>query len=285
VTDAMTMGGVANRYGATEPLVLALAAGADILLMPRNVTEAINTITAAVSSGRLTQARIDQSVRRLLRAKAQAGLRTGRLVDLNAVDTIVNTPQRSAVAREVAERSITLARDTRSLVPVARNRKILSIRYADPGDLVAGRIFDQELRAAGLNVTTANVDSRSTDAELAALRARADSADIIVTSAYVFPRDGHGSIAAEGGFPALVEGLSTSGKIVIAISFGSHYLVGAYPSVPAYLLAWGGAPVSQRAAAAALLGSAAIGGKLPISIPPWFRSGDGISRNVTPSTR
>jgi beta-N-acetylhexosaminidase len=285
VTDAMTMGGVANRYGATEPLVLALAAGADILLMPRNVTEAINTITAAVSSGRLTQARIDQSVRRLLRAKAQAGLRTGRLVDLNAVDTIVNTPQRSAVAREVAERSITLARDTRSLVPVARNRKILSIRYADPGDLVAGRIFDQELRAAGLNVTTANVDSRSTDAELAALRARADSADIIVTSAYVFPRDGHGSIAAEGGFPALVEGLSTSGKNVIAISFGSPYLVGAYPSVPAFLLAWGGAPVSQRAAAAALLGSAAIGGKLPISIPPWFRSGDGISRNVTPSTR
>ncbi|HEX2722692.1 MAG TPA: glycoside hydrolase family 3 N-terminal domain-containing protein, partial [Gemmatimonadaceae bacterium] len=47
VTDAMTMGGVANRYGASEPLVLALLAGADILLMPRNVTDAINTIAAA----------------------------------------------------------------------------------------------------------------------------------------------------------------------------------------------------------------------------------------------
>ena len=35
VTDAMTMGGVANRYGATEPLVLAVLAGADILLMPQ----------------------------------------------------------------------------------------------------------------------------------------------------------------------------------------------------------------------------------------------------------
>jgi beta-N-acetylhexosaminidase len=284
VTDAMTMGGVANRYGATEPLVLALEAGADILLMPRNVTEAINTISAAVTSGRLTQDRIDRSVRRVLRAKAQAGLRTGRLVDLEAVDTIVNTPARTAVAREVAEKSITLARDDKSLVPLARGRRVLSIRYADAGDLVAGRIFDQELRAAGITVTPVNVDSRTTEAELAALRLRADSADVILASAYVFPRESRGSIAAEGGFPALVEELSKAGRNVIAISFGSPYLVGAYPSVPAYLLAWGGAPVSQRAAASALLGATPIAGHLPISIPPWFKPGDGIARqSLTPA--
>src|SRR5688572_685354 len=72
VTDAMTMGGVASRYGSTDALLLALEAGADILLMPRNVTEAITTITAAVESGRLSQSRIDESVRRILRLKAQA---------------------------------------------------------------------------------------------------------------------------------------------------------------------------------------------------------------------
>ena len=123
VTDAMTMGGVANRYGATVPLVLAVEAGADILLMPRNVTEAINTIVQAVESGRITQARIDQSVRRVLRAKAQAGLRTGRLVDLEAVDSIVNVPARSSVASRVARESIRLARDERSLVPLAAGAK------------------------------------------------------------------------------------------------------------------------------------------------------------------
>ncbi|HEY0241028.1 MAG TPA: glycoside hydrolase family 3 N-terminal domain-containing protein, partial [Gemmatimonadaceae bacterium] len=120
VTDAMTMGGVANRYGATEPLVLAVLAGADILLMPNNVTQAVNTVVAAVESGRITQARIDESVRRVLRMKAQAGLRTGRLVELEAVDTVVNVPARSRVASEVAMKSITLARDERNLVPLAR---------------------------------------------------------------------------------------------------------------------------------------------------------------------
>ncbi|MDO8501065.1 MAG: glycoside hydrolase family 3 N-terminal domain-containing protein [Gemmatimonadaceae bacterium] len=287
VTDAMTMGGVANRYGATEPLVLALQAGADILLMPRNIREAIDVVMSAIQSGRLTQSRIDVSVRRLLRVKAQAGLRAGRLVNLDAIDTIVNVPAKSAVATEVAEKSITLARDERSLVPLPRaGKRLLSITYADASDIVAGRVFNQELRRGGFSVAVVGVDGRTTPAEFDALRARADSADVIVASAYVFPRAGRGSIGAEGGFPALIEQLATAKKNVVAVSFGSPYLVSAYPSVPAYLLAWGGAPVSQRAAVAALLGEIGISGRLPISIPPWFQSGAGLDRSpVTPTSK
>jgi beta-N-acetylhexosaminidase len=286
VTDAMTMGGVANRYGATEPLVLALQAGADILLMPHSVTEAINTVTTAVQSGRLTQARIDESVRRILRLKAQAGLRTGRLVDLNAVDTIVNVPARSSVAAEVAQKSITLARDERSLVPLSRSSKrILSITYSDPGDLIAGRIFNLELRAAGFTVIPVPVDSRTTPQELDAIKSQADSADVVIASAYVFPRESRGTIGAEGGYPGLISQIAAARKNLIAISFGNPYLVSAYPTVPAYILAWGGAPVSQRAAAAALLGKAPISGRLPISIPPWFKSGDGLDRATSTASR
>ena len=279
VTDAMTMGGVANRYGATEPLALAVLAGADILLMPNNVTQAINTVTAAVQSGRITQARIDESVRRVLRLKAQAGLRTGRLVDLEAVDTVVNVPARSNVATEVATKSITLARDERGLVPLARRGlRILSITYADGGDLVAGRTFNLALRSAGNTVVTTSVDGRTTAPELDALRLQADSFDVVVASAYVAPRESRGSIGTEGGYPALIEQMAAAKKNLIAISFGNPYLVSAYPSVPAYMLAWGSAPVSQRAAAAALLGTAPISGRLPISIPPWFKVGDGVDR-------
>ena len=286
VTDAMTMGGVANRYGATEPLILALQAGADILLMPHGVTEAIDAVVSAIGSGRLTQARIDESVRRILRMKAQAGLRTGRLVDLNAVDTIVNVPARSRVATDVAQKSITLARDERSLVPLKpTSKRILAITYADVGDLVAGRIFNQELRAGGFNVNAASVDSRTTSAELDALKVQADSADVVIASAYVYPRDGRGAIGAEGGYPAFIEQLAQAKKNLIAVSFGNPYLVSAYPSVPAYVLAWGGAPVSQRAAASALLGRSAISGRLPISIPPWFKAGDGLDRATSTASR
>lgn len=282
VTDAMTMGGVATRYGSTEPLLLALEAGADILLMPRSVEEAINTVVSAVQSGRITEARIDSSARRLLEAKARAGLRTGRLVDLGAVDERVNVPANAAVAREIAERSITLARDARSLVPLtASAKRLLSITYADQGELVAGRTFNAELRAASPDVRTALVDGRTSEAEFSALEVLSDSVDAIIVSAYVSPRERRGSVAAEGGFPAFVERLATSGKPVVAISFGSPYLLTFFPSVPAYMLAWGGAEVSQRAAARALLGRSAISGTLPVSLPPHALAGTGIQRPVS----
>jgi len=67
---------------------------------------------------------------------------------------------------------------------------------------------------------------------------------------------------------------------VIAVSFGSPYLLSFFPGVPAYMLAWGGAPVSQRAAAEALLGRSPITGKMPVSIPSHHRYGDGIVREA-----
>lgn len=279
VTDAMTMGGVAKRYGSTEPLLLALEAGADILLMPRSVEEAITTVVGAVQSGRITEARLDSSVKRVLAAKARAGLRMGRLVDLGAVDERVNVPANAAVAREIAERSITLARDARSLVPLGGSAKrILSVTYSDQSELIAGRTFNSELREASTDVRTANVDDRTSDAEFSALSLQTDSADVIIVSAYISPREFRGSVGAGGGVSAFVDRLATAGKAVIAISFGSPYLLTFFPSVPAYLLAWGGAEVSQRAAARAILGKTAITGKLPVSLPPHALAGTGIQR-------
>ena len=280
-TDAMTMGGVAKRYGATEPLIMAVEAGADVLLMPRSVPDAINTIADAVKSGRLTESRIDASVRRILTAKARAGLRTGRLVDLNAVDQVVDIPAHTAVAEQVAERSITLAEDKLNLVPLVADssKKILSITYADPSDLVAGRTFNAELGARIKSIQSTRVDNRTTDAEYAALAAQADSAATIVVSAYVSPREFAGSVGTEGGFGPFVEKLALSGKPIIVISFGSPYLLSAFPSVSSYLLAWGGAPISQRAAVLALVGEREIDGHLPISLPPTIPFGAGVHRS------
>jgi beta-N-acetylhexosaminidase len=277
-TDAMTMGGIAKRYGATEPLVMAIEAGADVLLMPRDVGDAINTVVAAVENGRITEARIEASVRRLLTAKVRAGLHRGRLVELDAVDKIVGTREHTAVAVEVAERSLTLARDAQALLPLAAGRKVLSVTYAEASDLVAGRAFNAALRAAGQRITAARVDDRTTASEFSALRTLADSAESILVAAYISPRDYRGTIGTEGEFSAWVEEIAAAGRPVVVVSFGSPYLLGAFPSVPAYLLAWSGVEVSQRAAARALIGEIPLTGRLPIPLPPYHALGDGIIR-------
>jgi beta-N-acetylhexosaminidase len=279
-TDAMTMAGIARRYGATEPLVMAIEAGADVLLMPRDVRSAIETVVAAVESGRLSEARIEASVRRLLAAKWRAGLAENRLVELERVSEVVAVRAHTALARTVAERSITLARDERGSVPLSPAvRRILSITYARPTDLTAGRAFDAALRGEGTRVTSVRVDERSTAEELERLRQLVADADVVVASAYVAPVvDGESTVTTDGGFAGFVQELAAAGTPLVVVSFGSPYLIGAIPTAPAYLLAWSGAEVSQRAAAHALLGRNPITGTLPISLPPHHAIGTGLQR-------
>lgn len=281
-TDAMTMGGIAKRYGATEPLVLAVQAGTDFLLMPRDVKTAIETVVAAVGAGRISEARIDSSVRRILITKARAGLMRGRLVDVGALDRIVNVPANQKVADEIAERSITLVRDNGSLVPLIRDsRKTLSITFAGASDLIAGGIFNSNLKSRLPSLETARADPRTSPAEYEALRHRCDAADVIIVGVYVSPTAFAGTVAADSTFATMINSLAAAGKRVVFVSFGSPYLASAFPAVTTELFAWGGAPTSQRAAALALLGERAIGGKLPVTIPPLFRFGDGLVRQAT----
>ena len=69
VTDALVMGAIANRYGANEAPIMALEAGADILLMPVDPAGAIQAVCDAVNSGRISPERIRASVERIWKAK------------------------------------------------------------------------------------------------------------------------------------------------------------------------------------------------------------------------
>ena len=174
ITDAMDMNGVLSRvsvaaaagqtvsgnYGAqiknalsiAEACKLAVAAGADILLMPSDVPAAIDAVVEGVRQGRFTQARVDSSVRRVLEIKQRLGLARQRLVDLDSVRAIVGDTVNLRVAASAAQRSITLAKDSLSLVPLARAGtattapRVLSITIAARTDLPAGATFNAELR-------------------------------------------------------------------------------------------------------------------------------------------
>lgn len=95
VTDALIMGAIAHRYGADEAPVMAVEAGADILLMPVNPETAIKAVCDAVQSGRISASRIHASVERIWKAKAKVVASTSQL-DLTqlaqpaALNTVAN---------------------------------------------------------------------------------------------------------------------------------------------------------------------------------------------------
>ncbi|MGH9800953.1 MAG: glycoside hydrolase family 3 protein, partial [Blastocatellia bacterium] len=117
VTDAMNMAGISARYTAGEAAVKTIKAGADMIEKSPDIDAAIAGVKDAVAKGEITEARINASVERILRAKVALGLNRQKLINLDEVDRVVNDPKLLAVADQIAEHSITLARDERKLLP------------------------------------------------------------------------------------------------------------------------------------------------------------------------
>ncbi|MDR2421468.1 MAG: glycoside hydrolase family 3 protein [Oscillospiraceae bacterium] len=74
ITDSLSMGAVTQSHTDEEATVLAVLAGADMLLMPRNLKNAADAVKSAVSSGEIAEGRIDESVLRILYVKLERGI-------------------------------------------------------------------------------------------------------------------------------------------------------------------------------------------------------------------
>ncbi len=74
ITDSFAMGAITDNYTQAEAVVLAVNAGADMILMPVDVKAAADAIVAAVNAGELSEKRIDESVRKILMCKEKMGM-------------------------------------------------------------------------------------------------------------------------------------------------------------------------------------------------------------------
>jgi beta-N-acetylhexosaminidase len=279
ISDAMDMRGVLDQFGAAEAAKRAIAAGIDVLIQPLNVSETIDAVVDGVREHRYTEARLDSSVRRVLEEKRHLGLAQRKLVDLNALRFLVGDSSNLQIARKVAEKSITLVKDSLRSVPVAlKSAKVLSITLARRSDLGAGNAFNAELRTGLPNLRTEFMSTEDAALNFPRLIAAADSADVTIVGSYVGQNWDAVSASAPQAFANFVQTLMQRGKNPLVVAFGNPYLLQQLPWVGTYLVAWGGSPVSQTAAARALLGTTAISGHLPITIPPYSSRGTGIER-------
>ena len=74
LTDTMNIPAITDHYSAADAAINAVNAGADMILCPEDLDEAVEALLKAVENGKLTQDRIDESVTRILAAKIRLGL-------------------------------------------------------------------------------------------------------------------------------------------------------------------------------------------------------------------
>jgi beta-N-acetylhexosaminidase len=278
VSDAMDMKGGLIQFGLAESVKRAIAAGLDVILQPSDVVQAIDAIVGGVKEGRYSEPRLDESVLRVLRAKQRLGLAESRVVDMARIPAIVGDSSKLELARAIAEKSITLVKDSLKQVPLAISPtlRILSITVASKTDLGAGVTFNAELRTRYPAIRTEFITTQDPGVNYERMRAAADSADVTVVSSYVGQAWDATSLGAPAAFTALINDLMAKGRGPVLVTFGNPYLLQQLPRVGTYVVAWAGSPVLQSAAAHALMGDAPISGHLPISIPPYISRGTGI---------
>ena len=274
-SDAMDMAAVERMFPRGESAVRAVMAGADVIVMPRNVTRAIDAIVEAIDEGRLTEARIDESVGRLLRLKEDLNLFEERSVSLEMIPHVVGVPAHMEMAREVAERSITLIQNERDLLPLlgTRSARVMSVSFRRPGDVLSGRYFDARLRETYPRLVTRSLDESTNSEAYADLLSRSRRSHLVVVSIY---SNYAGRVELPDATVDFVNELARRSITHVVISFGNPYLISLFPDARSYLLAWSSAQVSQEAAADALFAAIPITGRSPIGMEPFFALGDGI---------
>ncbi|MFE9460860.1 glycoside hydrolase family 3 protein [Streptomyces californicus] len=266
VTDSLGMEGVRTKYGDDRVPVLALRAGVDQLLNPPNLSVAWNAVLKAVRDGELTEARLDESILRILRLKSGLGLFRDPFVSRRGVDRTVGSRAHRAAADRIAERTTTLLDDPGSLLPLSRRtHRSLLVVGADPASpsgttgpptsTLANAFGELGFTARALSTGTTPSQAKIDEA-VAAARGR----DAVIVATY--------NVTAASSQRTLVAALAATGVPVVTVAIRNPYdvahLTGA--GVAASLAAYSWTDVELRAAARVIAGRAEPEGALPVPV-------------------
>ena len=268
VSDAMSMSGLTIYFTQEEAGVRAFLAGTDILEKPADVDAMLRGLKEAVTAGRIPMSRLDESVTRQLAWKHELGLFKERITPLDEIDKIVGNAETQALTDEIATKAMTLIRNDGD-IPLDRSRRIAVIGISNGFDgPPTMNSFVSGLRSAGLRFTPGYIQENSLQQQVDAARKALNEADLVVFGLYGRVRSGaKNSVGVPENGAALLREALAANKKVVGISFGNPYVLGSFPEMKTYLVAYGDMPSLQRAAARSVLGLQDITGKLPISLP------------------
>ena len=164
VTDATTMGGFTEIVPRSKAVPMSIANGADIFLFSRDIEEDFNYMKQGVEDGILTMERVDEALMRVLGLKAKMHLpekkANGTLVPPPEALEIFEKGEGRALAKEIADKGITLVKDTQHLMPLDPNKQ-KNLYVVVIGDKPGyhntrggyGKLFIEKLQEKGFNVT------------------------------------------------------------------------------------------------------------------------------------
>ena len=118
ITDALNMGAVANKYKAGELDAMAFKAGNDLMLFSQDVATGKKLIQKAIDNGEIPQARVEESVKKILLTKYYLGLDHYNNVNPTNIDVDLNNASHSVLVQKMYANALTLIKDEKKMLPL-----------------------------------------------------------------------------------------------------------------------------------------------------------------------
>lgn len=267
VTDCLEMSAIDENYGPEQGAVKAIKAGADMVLISHTIGKqraALEAVAAAVESGELTEARIDEALNRVMRLKSKLQLEEP-IEPWGDVATAIGTETNKEVARRWSEASVTLVKNEGGLLPLKREASTLVLWPSIVPVSVADEMLSGDgtlggyLAHYGANVVERRMDG---DQPLSGL----DEFEQIVVVTYDASKHPLESDIAR-------QAVELAGDRVVAVSVRNPLDLLLYPNVLSYMAVYECRPLALSSAAKVLLGDIKPQGKLPLEISPAYPFG------------
>lgn len=311
ITDAMDMGGLTSVYpeggsaAARHAAIDTVRAGNDMLLLFTDLDGAYKGLLNAVRSGEIPEKRIDESVLKILRAKASVGLNKASQVDINKLSSVISSPENLAVAQQIADSAVTLVRDNGRMLPLRprgasasaqaygavqrEGSKLLCIVFTDDVRSDNGRQLQRELRARVPDARIIFVDPRIAAGSSLEIQSALNSAENVLAAIYLIPVPGRAvrtegatgvnTISVPDATATLLQSiLQAKRERTVVVSFGSPYFLSDFPQIENYVCAYSNALTSEVGAIKALFGEIPFRGRLPVTILGIAQRGAGTDQ-------
>jgi beta-glucosidase-like glycosyl hydrolase/CubicO group peptidase (beta-lactamase class C family) len=275
-TDALNMKGVRKFYDKGVVDAKALEAGNDVLIFTEDIELAMKEIKLAIQSGTLSWDEINKKCLKILKAKYWLNLNQYKPIDTHKLWSGLNTQEGFLLRRKLIEKSITLIKNEKKLLPLKR---LDTLKIASVAMGVSIRNRFQEYLSRYTDIDFFQIEKNASIESYFQLLQKLDGYNLIIVSKH----DNDSRVSKKFGITnqtiEFLAELSKRKKVIFDL-FANPYALDLYEEtdrLQGILISYEDNIESQMASAQIIFGGLAVQGRLPVSINNRFPVGTGIT--------
>ena len=264
ITDALNMNAVAKKFPAGELDLRAFKAGNDIMLFSQDVPNGKALIKSALEKGEISENRLAESVKKILKTKYLLGLQNLKSINSENINEDLNNVSHAELSEKLYSNAITLLKDEKNLLPLSCSETY----YYLPLEEAPFQTFVENLNLG----TTVKLISKNEIAQIP------ENSTVIVG----FHKDNstaYKSYKISQESKDILAELSKKQNVILDV-FGSPYALKDVDisTISTVLVSYENNDLSLKASAKAILGKTKISGKLPVIVNENLKAGSGIEK-------